>query len=99
MSSDYTFGIREHHQGVITAIEIRVNAGDDRRMEFLRMTRDLRKKLISLGADYDPSKPLWELRMPCGNVSRYGNPDDFPLEDVPCPCGDPKHWLVRWVEI
>jgi len=21
--------------------------------------------------------------------------DDFPDESVPCPCGDPKHWLVK----
>ena len=22
--------------------------------------------------------------------------EDFPREDVPCPCGDPTHWLIKY---
>ena len=31
-------------------------------------------------------KELWQL--PCGHSLND-------LKDVPCPCGDPKHWLVK----
>lgn len=35
-------------------------------------------------------------KMPCGETITYETPDDVSLVDVPCPCGDPNHWLVRW---
>ncbi len=34
--------------------------------------------------------------LPCGNVARYETLDDVPMEDVPCPCGDPTHWFVQY---
>lgn len=34
----------------------------------------------------------------CGGHATYRTADDFPLVDVPCPCGNPNHWLVRWSE-
>ena len=32
----------------------------------------------------------------CGGQITYRTADDIPLVDVPCPCGDPNHWLVKW---
>lgn len=32
----------------------------------------------------------------CGGRATYRTADDIPLVDVPCPCGDPSHWLIRW---
>ncbi len=37
-----------------------------------------------------------ECRMPCGNKQKWNKHTDIPLVNVPCPCGDPKHWLVYW---
>jgi len=34
------------------------------------------------------------VEMPCGEATSYGR-GEFPFEDVPCPCGDPNHWLVK----
>lgn len=31
---------------------------------------------------------------PCGRLV-IETLDDFPEQSVPCPCGDPKHWLVK----
>ncbi|MDO8671221.1 MAG: hypothetical protein Q7O66_07290 [Dehalococcoidia bacterium] len=33
---------------------------------------------------------------PCGFVGNYGTLDDVPMEDTPCPCGNPAHWLVKY---
>jgi len=32
----------------------------------------------------------------CGTKVYYKTLDDVPLDDTPCPCGDPNHWLVTW---
>lgn len=34
----------------------------------------------------------------CGGEVSYRTADDMPLVDVPCPCGDPNHWLIKWTE-
>jgi hypothetical protein len=39
--------------------------------------------------------PLLYYAMPCGNVYELKRGDRVPDEDIPCPCGDPNHWLVK----
>lgn len=34
--------------------------------------------------------------LPCGKTITCKTLEDIPLEDLPCPCGDPNHWLIRW---
>ena len=37
--------------------------------------------------------------MPCGNslkLRSYKEIRQLPIKDVPCPCGDPTHWLIRY---
>lgn len=36
------------------------------------------------------------VKLSCGS-SLFARPDRLPYEDMRCPCGDPKHWLVRYV--
>jgi len=38
------------------------------------------------------------VEMPCGQVYIIAHPEVIPEEDVPCPCGDPEHWIVRYVD-
>lgn len=38
------------------------------------------------------------IKLPCGESITCETLEDVPLEDTPCPCGDPNHWLVRWSE-
>jgi hypothetical protein len=33
--------------------------------------------------------------MPCGHQIEVGRIEDLPPYDVPCPCGNPQHWLVK----
>jgi len=44
----------------------------------------------------DPSKPLVEISWPCGGYAVYHTAGDVPLVDVPCQCGNPDHWLIKW---
>jgi len=46
-----------------------------------------------------PDAPAIEITMPCSNRATYKTFEDIPLQDVPCPCGDPTHWLVQYQEI
>ena len=32
----------------------------------------------------------------CGGQATYRTAEEVPLINVPCPCGDPNHWLVKW---
>ncbi len=36
------------------------------------------------------------IKMPCGSTIVYPDIDDVPMENIPCPCGDTTHWLVRY---
>lgn len=36
--------------------------------------------------------------MPCGKVYTFLNMMDLPEEDLPCTCGNPKHWFVKYME-
>lgn len=33
-----------------------------------------------------------------GGVAEYKTEDDVPEHSVPCPCGNPKHWLIKYEE-
>lgn len=48
------------------------------------------------GKEPMPGSPFLTIEMPCGKVVQYQTFADIPSEDVPCPCGDPKHWVVRY---
>lgn len=34
--------------------------------------------------------------LPCGTKVSYETLDDIPQGDVPCPCGDPTHFLIKY---
>ena len=42
------------------------------------------------------TRPYGKITMPCGHEETYEKPADLPKENVPCPCGDRKHWLVYY---
>jgi len=45
-------------------------------------------------------KALWPhiVRMPCGNEQRFDSFSDLPVEDISCPCGNPDHYIVRFID-
>lgn len=36
--------------------------------------------------------------MPCGQSVAYMKQEDFPRDTVRCPCGDARHWMVKYVD-
>ena len=47
-----------------------------------------------------PDDPALVVGMPdCGGSAVYDTVNDIPLVDVPCPCGDPRHWLIKYEDI
>lgn len=40
--------------------------------------------------------PALVLEAPCGHRVEYRDFADVPREDVPCPCGDPNHWIIKY---
>lgn len=43
-----------------------------------------------------------EYAMPCGYVHKIPDTETicgWPIQDVPCPCGDKTHWLVKFSEL
>lgn len=58
-------------------------------------TLALRYKAVNLDADMDQTVHLF---MPCGVVARFIAFDDLPWTSQSCPCGDPRHWLIRYTD-
>jgi hypothetical protein len=52
--------------------------------------------LQGIGVRVSESGVLISIQMPCEEVYEFETIWDFPLYDVPCVCGDPDHWVVRW---
>ena len=52
----------------------------------------------STAAGLDPTADNYTLlvvKMPCGVTVHFRNAECVPLHSVPCPCGDPNHWLIQ----
>jgi hypothetical protein len=43
---------------------------------------------------------IWPLgiHLACGESIEYKGPEDVPLENTPCTCGDPTHFFVKWFD-
>ena len=42
------------------------------------------------------------VNMPCGESKVFENAEtisNLPIEDIPCPCGNPNHFIVRFVDL
>ena len=37
-----------------------------------------------------------KVTLPCGEKLWYPTAESVPVKDVPCPCGDPNHWLIKY---
>lgn len=66
------------------AVRVRPLAGE--------MRHDALRRLDGWGCP-----PSSAAEMPCGKmVAARRRWTEVPTVDVPCPCGNAKHWLVRW---
>ena len=72
------------------AIEISVQAGVTLEEAWAEVVNEY---LAAPG--FDVSQAFISFTSPCGYPIRFQEPEDVPLEDRPCPCMDPNHWLVK----
>ncbi len=50
-------------------------------------------------ASREAGEPVMVVRLEgCGGHAEYWTFAAIPWEDVPCPCGNPNHWLIRYAE-
>jgi hypothetical protein len=38
------------------------------------------------------------IKMPCGKSISFKKYEDIPDESMPCTCGNPKHYFIRYVK-
>lgn len=43
--------------------------------------------------------PYLSVTLPCGTIVSYETAKDIPEVDVPCPCGDKSHWIIRYWDL
>lgn len=58
-------------------------------------------EIVAKGHGQPPQTPdiYLSVSMPCGNVVNYRTAKDIPEVDVPCPCGDKSHWIIRYRDL
>lgn len=71
--------------------------------EKAQLNKILRRRLLSFlmasGHELDEQGNMpFTITSPCGNSITYPDIDDIPMADVPCPCGNPNHWFVKYTE-
>lgn len=61
----------------------------------------IKRHMVGLGLTDEQSKgePFLTIKMPCGEGGIFDTFENIPNESIPCPCGDPKHWLVNIQEL
>lgn len=99
MDTMTTIGIGDVRSPMIIAVNFQCAA--DERREFIYKWSGAVLKRVRL-AGLDPDDPNFNLLhcslKPCGGHATYRTVNDIPLVDIPCPCGDPNHWLIKWTE-
>ncbi len=54
------------------------------------------ERLAEMPADPERATIALCAVLPCGGSASYPTVNDIPRHDVPCPCGDPTHWLIKY---
>jgi hypothetical protein len=57
-------------------------------------TKEVAIKFIMENGDFPAT-----FTMPCGELLKLKTADDIlklPIENMPCPCGNPKHWFIQY---
>lgn len=94
-----TIGIGDVRSPMIIALKLYC-AADERREFVHKWGNEILKQARLAGLDPDdPNFTLLECSLEsCGGQAIYRTASDVPLVDIPCPCGDPNHWLIKWTE-
>ena len=61
---------------------------------FTAMTATDRQAIIELLND--APNGYFEITMPCGYSQKFEKPEDIPLSDLPCSCGQVNRYLIKY---
>jgi hypothetical protein len=78
------------HVGIQIQIE-----GERNLLKLIRLFNEMAQSEAWKAENKEQPFPM-PVMMPCGYKRTIMGPEDFPLEDLKCPCKDPDHWIVRW---
>jgi len=59
----------------------------------------IRVEFLRQGLTDDQLEPFVTIEFECGGKVVYQKFDDIPIKNVPCSCGNPKHWFVKYMDI
>ena len=84
---------------MVVGISFNVPIPLEQRREFIRvLAENVEKGMVDI-AGFDPDVFMTvslDAVFGCGGQATYRTAEEVPLVNVPCPCGDPNHWLIRW---
>ena len=56
------------------------------------------RRLAEEGGYLMEDAPVLSITEPCGNSVEYAEIEDIPLVDIPCTCGNPNHYFIRYID-
>jgi hypothetical protein len=59
------------------------------------MSKAKAKRVVGLALYTDEPDKFLRIIMPCGNKWELALGEKIPKESIPCPCGNPDHWLYE----
>jgi hypothetical protein len=83
--------------GEIVGIQVKLHGVKGRVAPRDQLIFTVLQKIYAEGA-WNCDGPFLKIEMPCGQVCVYDKTSDVPAESVPCPCGDPAHWMIKYSE-
>ena len=82
---------------VATVTGVLIDCADADPVQAVRAWLDgINEASIAAGIDATADNyTLLMICMPCGVTVRFPDAECVPTHSVPCPCGDPNHWLIQ----
>lgn len=80
--------------GLVIGAEVTVPHGCNRKEKVPSLFDNFTGELI-----YEPKDAVFmTIELLCGKSFEIQKKEDFPLEDVPCTCGDKNHYFIKYKE-
>ncbi len=58
----------------------------------------IREYWADYGTPLKDREPFMTVQLLCGKIVIYKTFNDIPNHSMRCPCGDPKHWIVKYTQ-
>ena len=79
-------------------IGVEVTCPLERRIDTISHAMREGRRLAEEGGYLMEDAPVLSITEPCGNSVEYAEIEDIPLVDVPCTCGNPDHYFIKYID-